>query len=191
MPSPFDPSASDPSATAWYVVHTRTKAEHIAAGLLEGLFRIPTYCPRIKFQRNTTRGKVWFVEALFPSYFFARFDPTISLRAVRHAQSVLNVVEFGGDLAHVPDEVIESIRHEMHGQLIKEIHFPLQPGDAVEITEGPMRGLAGIVHSLLKGEDRVRILLDFLGSQNPIDLPAHTLLSPRSARATLAGENKK
>lgn len=190
MPLPPEPQIPDTHDTAWYVVHTRTKAEHVAAGLLESLFGLPTYCPRIKFQRNTARGKVWFVEALFPSYFFARFNPALSLRAVRHAQSVLNVVEFGGGLAHVPDEVIENIRTEMDGQLIKEIASPLQAGDVVEITEGPMRGLAGIVHSLLKGDDRVRILLEFLGSQNPVDVPAHTLLSPRSARSVLAKKSK-
>jgi transcriptional antiterminator RfaH len=175
---------------AWYVVHTRTKAEHIAASMLESLFSIPSYCPRIKFQRATTRGKVWFIEALFPSYFFARFDPAVSLRAVRNAQSVLNVVEFGGSLCKVPDEVIEAIRTEMDGLIIKEISSPLQPGDVVEITDGPMRGLAGIVHSMSKGEDRVRVLLDFLGSQNPVDVPAHTLLSPRTARSVLAEGGK-
>lgn len=186
MPTPSENLTPDSGNAAWYVVHTRTKAEHVAAGLLEGVFGIPAYCPRIKFQRNTARGKVWFIEALFPSYFFARFDPAVSLRAVRHAQNVLNVVEFGGDLAHVPDAVIETIRAEMDGQLIKEISSPLQPGDVVEITDGPMRGLAGIVHSLLKGDDRVRVLLDFLGSQNPVDVPAHTVLSPRSARSVIA-----
>jgi transcriptional antiterminator RfaH len=180
---------ADPAA--WYVVHTRTKAEHIAAGMLESIYGIPSYCPRIKFQRATARGKVWFIEALFPSYFFARFDPALSLRAVRHSQSVLNVVEFGGDLARVPDAVIDAIRTEMDGQLIKELAAPLQPGDLVEITDGPMRGLAGIVHSLRKGEERVRILLDFLGSQNPIEVPAHTLLSPRSARSMLAEGRKR
>ncbi len=190
MLDPAPDSATPSSDLAWYVVHTRTKAEHIAAAMLESMFSIPSYCPRIKFQRATTRGKVWFIEALFPSYFFARFDPAISLRAVRHAQSVLNVIEFGGNLCQVPDEIIEAIRTEMDGQIIKEIASPLQPGDAVEITDGPMRGLAGIVHSLRKGEDRVRILLDFLGSQNPIDVPAHALLSPRTARSVLAEGDK-
>ncbi len=176
---------------AWYVVHTRTKAEHVAAGLMQSQLGLPVYCPRIKFQRATVRGKVWFVEALFPSYFFARFNVVSSLRAVRHAQNVLNVVEFGGALSQVPDAVIEGIRAEMEGLDIKEIHAPLQPGDAVEIAEGPMRGLHGIVHSLHRGEDRVRLLLDFLGSQNPIEVPAHHLVSPRSARALLAGGDKQ
>lgn len=186
MPEPVTNSASPASETAWYVVHSRTKTEHIAAAMLESMFSIQTYCPRIKFQRATTRGKVWFIEALFPSYFFAHFDPATSLRAVRHAQNVLNVVEFGGKLCQVPGPVIDAIRTEMDGQIIREIASPLKPGDAVEITDGPMRGLAGIVHSLRKGEDRVRILLDFLGSQNPIEVPAHTLLSPRTARSVLA-----
>ena len=171
----------------WYVVHTRTKAEHVAAGMMQSALGIPAYCPRIKFQRATARGKVWFLEALFPSYFFAKFNALTSLRAVRHAQGVLNVVEFGGQLSQVPEEVIEGIRAEMDHVDIKEIHAPLLPGDAVEIAEGPMRGLQGIVHRLRKGEDRVQILLDFLGSQNPVEVPAHQVISPRTARSLLSG----
>lgn len=153
---------------------------------MQNVLSIPTYCPRIKFQRSTARGKVWFIEALFPSYFFAQFNPAQSLRAVRSAQSVLNVLEFGGTLAHVPDEVIATLRQEMAGQDIKEILTPLQPGDSVLIAEGPMRGFQGIVHSLRTGEDRVRVLMDFLGSQHPVEMPTHTVLSPRSARSVLA-----
>lgn len=183
---PTSSSASFPDVTAWYVVHTRTKAEHVAAAMMQSQLNVPTYCPRIKFQRSTARGKVWFIEALFPSYFFAQFNPSVSLRAVRSAQSVLNVLEFGGKLAHVPDEVIATIREEMAGLEIKEIHAPLMPGDSVLIAEGPMRGFEGIVHSLRTGDDRVRILLDFLGSQHPVEMPAYTVISPRSARSVLA-----
>lgn len=154
--------------------------------MMQNVLSIPTYCPRIKFQRSTARGKVWFIEALFPSYFFAQFNPAQSLRAVRSAQSVLNVLEFGGTLAHVSDEVIATLREEMAGQDIKEILTPLQPGDSVLIAEGPMRGFQGIVHSLRTGEDRVRVLMDFLGSQHPVEMPTHTVLSPRSARSVLA-----
>jgi transcription antitermination factor NusG len=110
---------------------------------------------------------------------------------VRRAQSVLNVLEFGGSLAQVPDEVIAAIRQEMDGQEIREIHTPLQPGDSVMIAAGPMRGFQGIVHSLRSGEDRVRVLLDFLGSQHPVEMPTHTVLSPRSARSVLADQTRQ
>jgi transcriptional antiterminator RfaH len=158
---------------------------------MQSLLDIPTYCPRIKFQRATARGKIWFIEALFPSYFFARFSPANSLRAVRSAQNVLNVVEFGGRLSAIPDDIIATIQSEMNGQEIKEILTPLQPGDTVEIAAGPMRGFSGIVHSLRRGEDRVRLLLDFLGSQNPVEVPAHVLTSPKSARTVLAEQQKQ
>ena len=92
---------------AWYVVHARPKCEHLAAALMRELPGVESYCPRIRFQRSTRRGKVWFVEALFPGYLFVRFDPELSLRAVRHAQHVIRVVEFGGRLCAVPDAVID------------------------------------------------------------------------------------
>jgi transcriptional antiterminator RfaH len=179
-------SASNPPGEAWYVVHSRTRAEHVAAGLLHGNLGIPTYCPRIKFQRSTARGKVWFIEALFPSYFFARFDPGQSLRAVRHSQGVLSVVEFGDTLVPVPESALEQIRREMDHEEIREIRQELEPGDVVEVAEGPMRGFSGIVHSLRKGEDRVRVLLEFLGTQHPVELPRHTLLQPGSPRLALS-----
>jgi len=178
-------SVERPNEIGWFVVHTRTKAEHIAAGMMRSQLGIETYCPRIRFQRATRRGKVWFVEALFPSYFFARFNPAELLRAVRHSQSVLNVVEFGSGLARVTNDVIDLIRTEMKGSDIREVSSPLQPGDEVEITEGAMRGLRGIVESIRPGEERVRILMEFLGSQNPIEVPAHALLVDRSVREML------
>jgi transcription antitermination factor NusG len=103
----------DKSKPAWYVVHSRPKCEHIAAGLMAGLEGVKTYCPRIRFQKSTRRGKVWFVEALFPSYFFAHFNAAEMLRAVKHSQSVIRVVGFGESLARVDDAVIEQIKAEM------------------------------------------------------------------------------
>jgi len=173
---------------AWYVIHSKPKCEHIAAGLMMGLPDVETYCPRIKFQRNTPRGKVWFIEALFPSYFFARFTPLTSMRAVKYSQSVIRIVDFGGQMTAVDDEVIQAIRDEMDGQEIKEIRVGLKVGDSVELTEGAMRGLKGIVNSIHSGEDRVKILMEFLGRVSLIEVSATKLLSDQTARDVLAEE---
>ena len=172
---------------AWYVIHSRPKCEHIAAGLMAGLSDVETYCPRIKFQRNTKRGKVWFIEALFPSYFFARFIPANSIRAVNHSQSVIRIVDFGGQMTPVADDIIQSIREEMDGQVIREINVGLKVGDTVELTEGAMKGLKGIVNSIHSGEERVKILMEFLGRESLIEVNASKLLSDYSAREVLAG----
>jgi transcription antitermination factor NusG len=171
---------------AWYVIHSKPKCEHLAAGLMLGLPGVETYCPRIKFQRNTRRGKVWFIEALFPSYFFARFIPASSIRAVKHSQNVIRVVDFGGQMTPVSDHVIDLIRTEMDGLVIKEIHIGVKIGDVVELTEGPMRGLKGIVNSIHSGEERVKVLMEFLGRESLIEVNASKLLTEQSAREVMA-----
>lgn len=174
------------STPAWYVVHSRPKCEHIAAALMAGLENVEVYCPRIRFQKNTRRGKVWFVEALFPSYFFARFVPIDSLRAVKHSQSVIKVVDFGGNLTPVPDSVIAELKAEMQEEEVREVHVGVQVGDVVELTEGPMRGLKGIVNTMLTGAERVRILLEFLGRENAVEVPLSKILTEHKPRAIVA-----
>jgi transcription antitermination factor NusG len=172
---------------AWSVIHTQPKCEHLAAALMLGLPGVETYCPRIKFQRNTRRGKVWFIEALFPSYFFARFVPATSIRAVKHSQNVIRIVDFGGQMSPVPDSVIQIIREEMDGQIIKEIHIGVKVGDTVELTEGPMRGLKGIVNSIRNGDDRVKILMEFLGRESLVEVKSSHILTEQTPREAMAG----
>lgn len=175
---------------AWYVIHSKPKCEHLAAAVMQTLPDVETYCPRIRFQRSTRRGKVWFLEALFPSYFFARFVPAVSLRAVRHSQNVIRVVEFGEQMVDVPDTVIALLRQEMDGQDIKEVQPELKVGDTVELTEGPMRGLKGIVNSIHDGQERVKILLEFLGRESLVEVSASKILTEQIARETL-GTSKR
>ena len=171
---------------AWFVVHSKPKCEHLAALAAAELPGVPTYCPRIRFQRATRRGPVWFVEALFPGYFFARFAPAVSLRAVRHARQVIRVVEFGDCPVPVPDAVLTALREEMQGLDIREVSAGVRPGDEVEFAAGPMRGLRGIVDSVRDGARRVRILMEFLGRDNLIEVDAGKLLGGQPPREQLA-----
>ena len=59
--------------------------------------------------------------------------------------------------------------------------------DTVELTEGAMKGLKGIVNSIHSGEERVKILMEFLGRESLIEVNASKLLSDYSAREVLAG----
>lgn len=172
----------DPETALWYCIHTKPKCEHLAAASMRQLEGVETYCPRIRFQRSTPRGKVWFVEALFPSYFFARFLYSTSFRAVKHTHNVIRIVGFGAEPAPVPQGVIESLREEMQGSELREVSYGVQVGDTVEVAEGPMRGLKGIVDSIASGEQRVKLLLEFLGRQSLVEVPASKLLSEKAPR---------
>ena len=166
----------------WYCVHTKSKCEHLAASVVAAFDGVEVFCPRLRFQKATKRGKVWFVEALFPTYFFARFCPLESLRAVMHAQNVIRVVGFGGSPIPIPDSVIAHLREEMNHTELREIHTPLAVGDSVMLTEGPMRGLVGVVELMLSGAERVRVLLDFLGRQSIVEVTTDKILTERPAR---------
>jgi len=170
----------------WYCIHTKPKCEHSAAAVVRELPGVETFCPRIRFQRSTRRGKVWFVEALFPSYFFARFDAAALIRAVKHSQNVIRVVEFGGIPVPVPEESIGQLRREMNQEELREIKVGIKVGDNVEVTEGPMRGLTGIVESVHSGDERVRILLEFLGRQSVVEISAGKLISDTMPRTAVA-----
>jgi transcriptional antiterminator RfaH len=174
------------SRPEWYCVHTKPKCEHIVAAALAQLEGVEPWCPRLRFQRSTPRGKVWFTEALFPSYLFARFDIAEMHRAVKHAHNVIRVVEFGGKPSPIPEQAIIDLRAEMGGNDLREVQHGVRVGDSVEVAEGPMRGLKGIVQGFLSGEQRVRVLLGFLGRENVVVVPAGKVLSDRKPREVMA-----
>lgn len=178
---------STPTQSEWYCVHTKSKSEHLAAAALR-LLGMECYCPRIRFQRVTPRGKVWFTEALFPSYVFARFNYTESLRAVNYANHVIRIVSFGDDPVPLSNDVIEGLKREMLGEEVREVNHGVKVGDTVEVAEGPMRGLKGIIESIASGADRVKVLLEFLGRHSLVNVSKVSLINERSPRDVMASK---
>ena len=158
---------SDPpgSELQWHAVRSKPKAEHLAAAHLERLEGVEAYCPRIRFEKATRRGRVWFVEALFPGYFFARFDLGAHLRAVQASPNVSGVVHFGPEFPVLPGEAIRDLQCEFPGAEPRVIDAGVEPreGDTVEIVEGALAGWTAFVTQVLPGRERVRLLLDWLG----------------------------
>ena len=170
----------------WYAVQTRAKSEHIAAAGLAQYDGVEVYCPRLRFQRPTPRGKVWYTEALFPGYTFARFEARDHLRAVSYGNAVSRLLQFGDDYAILPDATIEAIRSEMGGGDLREVEIVPEVGEEVEIAAGAFRGMKGIVTNLLGGAQRVRVLLEFLGGVNEVEVPAHKVKVGREPQASFA-----
>ena len=166
----------------WFCLRSQPKHEHIAAAHLKKMEGIEVFLPRIRFRRATRRGMAWVTEALFPNYFFARFDWQASLRQVQAARGVSNVVHFGERWPVVEESVLEDLKQSFGAEELHTISATLQPGDEVEIGEGAMRGLSAIVSRVLPSRDRVAVLLDFLGRQTVIEVPANFLLKDGNVR---------
>ncbi|HYZ75463.1 MAG TPA: transcription termination/antitermination NusG family protein [Chthoniobacterales bacterium] len=149
----------------WYCLRTRRKQEHVAAAHVRILREVAVFCPKIRFRRPTRGGTIWVTEALFPGYFFARFSLRELLPLVRSAHGVSSVVRFGEWYPEVADSIIEELRVETEDRVIGESVSPLAPGDRVRLVAGALAGLEAVVTHVLPGNERVRLLLEFLGRE--------------------------
>ncbi|TAG10742.1 MAG: hypothetical protein EAZ42_02560 [Verrucomicrobia bacterium] len=181
----MNPSSECSSSARWYGVRCQTKREHIAAEQLRHLDGVEVFCPRIRYRKATRRGKIWWHEALFPGYLLARFELSRMERGVSFCQGVRGLVRFGSEVPPIPEGFIETLRQECKSPLsdqtqdLIELSPTIEIGDEVEIAYGAMRGLTGTVISMPTATERVKILMDFLGQAQPIDIDLFALLLPR------------
>jgi transcriptional antiterminator RfaH len=174
------------SGEHWYCVRSKPKKERMAAGSVESLHGLDVFCPQIRFQRKTVRGPVWFQEAMFPGYFFARFDLFEMKRAVSYAPGVLNIPIFDGRIVPVPDAVIESLRADLDAESVVEAVEPLEVGEETTVLEGSMRGLKVKIIKLMPAQERVGVLMEMLGTlveaEFPVDALEHRMKHPMAAK---------
>ncbi|TAE91589.1 MAG: hypothetical protein EAZ81_05725 [Verrucomicrobia bacterium] len=166
----------------WYVVRTQTKRERLAAGYLRALDDIEVFCPVIRYRKATRRGKVWWEEALFPSYLLARFDLDAMQNVVAYTQGVRGFVKFGSVIPAVPLWFVEELQKTWKQEAEDEtllIAPSIHIGDEVELAHGPLQGLKGSIVEVLPSNERVKVLLDFLGQPQMVDVDLFSLLLPR------------
>jgi len=147
----------------WYCVHSKPRKERPVAGYLRENLGIETYFPRLRRQKTIRRVKRVVTEPLFPRYLFCRFDISERYRAVRYAPDVLGLVSFGRGPAVVEDALIDGLKC-WAGEVVDLIALQptLHPGDTVDITDGPLRGLRGVLLKEGTGRDRVAVILSIL-----------------------------
>ncbi|WAC20462.1 hypothetical protein OVA24_03595 [Luteolibacter sp. SL250] len=177
----------DSDQPAWYCARTQTKREHIAAEHLRGLEGVEVFCPRLRYRKATRRGKIWWVEPLFPGYLLVRFRISQMERAVTFSQGIRGLVKFGREIPTVPGALVESLRQEVRlrsqnpdqASEILDVSPIVEIGDEVEIASGPFQGMRGPVVEVLSATERVKILLEFLGQKHAVDLDFFSIVLPR------------
>ena len=124
--------------------------------------------PLLKERRKWSDRKKWVEFPLFSSYLFAKIEIKNSI-FVLQTNGVSSLVKFGEVIAIVQDEVVNAIKLAIDGgyQLTPAEYFIA--GNAVEVIEGPMRGVKGIV-AQLKGKDRLVIKIDAIQQALSIDI---------------------
>ena len=151
----------------WIVVRSKPRSEKIAYAQLAEK-GIEAYLPLLKERRKWSDRKKWVEFPLFSSYLFARIKIKNSI-FILQTHGVSSLVKFGEEIAIVQDEVINAVKLAIDGgyQLSPTQYFIA--GNEVEVIEGPMSGVKGIVVQL-KGKDRLVIKIDAIQQALSIDI---------------------
>ena len=166
----------------WFCLRTEPKHEHIAAATLRHRLNITCFSPRVRFPKATRRGRVWFIEAMFPGYLFARFTYPLLHRRVEHSHGVRGIVHFGDYVATLDPQTMTALQEKTGEEEIVTLDPEIKVGQSVRIAEGPFQGLEVVVTRLLPARERVKVLLEFLGRPVETEISTPKIL-PVSARA--------
>lgn len=158
--SPIAPSLE----SRWYAVQARPKQETRAAmNLLSS--GLTTFLPLIR------QGK----QPLFPRYLFVRCDIAQFVQRIRYTRGVVKVLGTSDGPIALDDAIIESIQQRIGDDGFVHLTDFLEPGDAVEITDGPLKGLVGIFHAATPAAERVILLLNAMNSQMRVMVDASAI----------------
>jgi len=165
---PSTTAATEPLAGAWYVVQTKRHREPVAQRLVEE-HGVRSYLPRIVQWPRPAVGSA--IAPMFPGYLFVYLSAAAEFYRVSWTPGVKAFVTFGGLPATLDAAAIDLLRtREAPDGLIRCGH-EFAARSEVRITNGPFRGLTAIVEHHLPARERVRVLMDLLQRQTPVELP--------------------
>lgn len=168
---------------AWHVIRSKPNREEFLARELESR-DVEVFYPRLIAHPVNPRARRF--KPYFPGYLFIHVDlERLNATAFERVPGAANLVSFGGEISFVPESIVHAIRRK-----IEEINAAggekpaaLQPGDLVEIEQGPFAGYSAILDASLPGSERVRVLLRMLAKRDlPVEMPAEFVRLRKPAR---------
>lgn len=165
-----------PARPRWYVVQTQANAENKAVAHLRRQ-GFATYLPCYLKRRRHARRVDTVPAALFPRYVFVEIDMAVQRwRSIYSTVGVSRLVCNGDWPAHVPDDVIGSLRSRENGSGF--VQFDQRPkfriGDKIRVMEGAFHDCLGIFDGM-SDRERVEILLDLLGRKVRVRIDAEAI----------------
>lgn len=157
--------------TYWYAVFCKPHKEYHVASYLQANTNINIYCPTIKVKPVNPRAAK--IRLFFPRYIFINANlEQVGKSTLQWIPGAVGLVQFGGEPAIVPEAFIRELRErlarvESSGGLMLE---GLKRGDTVKITQGPFAGYEALFDVYLKSDERVQVLLHWLGRQMKVKL---------------------
>jgi transcriptional antiterminator RfaH len=158
----------------WYALRSKPNREKEVAKRLADL-GIEVFLPWLRTRRRRRGRMQWVLVPLFPGYLFSWLDLEVSGKTVRYVPGMKDFLKFGSHVAEVSQKIIDDLRARCPGGVAEIDPMRIAPGEHVRIQEGPFAGVEAIFQRALKDSERVAVLLEILGRQTRLELPAEAI----------------
>jgi len=160
----------------WLVAHTQPSKESMAVQHLS-MQGFEVYLPQFKKKRRHARKVQEVLAPLFPRYLFIGVDLEIDRwRSVNGTRGVSYILMNNDSPAVVPANIISNLKAQetSEGILLIGSLCLFSKGDMVRILEGAFKDHTAVFESL-NDNQRVQLLLNFLGRTMKIVLPVYEI----------------
>jgi transcriptional antiterminator RfaH len=153
----------------WYVVRTKAGDEQRANKNLLNQ-EIETFLPIFKDQHYRNGKIVQTVKPLFPNYLFAKLDLNVNYTKAKWTRGVSRILGNREGPIPISETVVQMIQRRVGKDDLIELEKEIKAGDLVQITSGPLKDLIGVFQKKMSGKDRVKILLNLIGVDVPVQI---------------------
>jgi len=153
----------------WFVIQTKPGDEHrVETHLLNQ--KIEIFLPLLETHQYQNGKIVRRIKPLFPNYLFAKLDLEQHYYKVKWTRGVSKILGIGNGPIPVSEKVIHTIREKIGKDNLIKLEEEWKEGDVVQITSGPFKELKGIFQKKMSDNGRVRILLNLIGVDIPVQI---------------------
>jgi transcription antitermination factor NusG len=163
----------------WYALQVRQRTEKLTAQLLNQKGYEPFLPTYLLKRRWSDRVKV-FDQPLFPGYLFCKLDPRVRLPLLT-TPGVVSIIGAGKEPMAIPEAEIDAVWRIVNSAASAEPWPYLKCGDEVTISDGPLRGVEGILVTV-KNACRVVVSITLLQRSVAVEVDRLDVLPSTVAR---------
>jgi transcriptional antiterminator RfaH len=149
----------------WYLIRTKQHKERLVQQQLAE-FVPNTFLPLLRTKQSQWGRIAQIIAPLFPCYIFSLLDLGSDYHRIMRAAGVVGLVCAGEEPSVVDGSIVEEIRRRGRNGIIELPEEAFHAGQAVQVKNGPLRGLNAVVERYLSGTDRVALLLNEVRGAN-------------------------
>jgi len=160
---------NEPNPRNWFVVRTKAGDENRAnTNLLHQ--EIETFLPLLKDHYFRGGRMIQTIKPLFPNYLFAKLDLNLQYTKVKWTRGVSRILGNREGPVPISEIVVQTIQDRIGKDNLIELEEEMKEGDLVQVTSGPLKDLVGVFQKRMSGKDRVKILLNLIGVDVPVQI---------------------